>query len=106
AKSRLSRPVGADLVLGHGDPNLDNYLWDGTGIRIVDFEDSGPSHRAFELAILVEHRSAWAESDLDAAAFVRRFDLPSDELIAFREYRRLAAVFWLMKVRSANSGIR
>jgi Ser/Thr protein kinase RdoA (MazF antagonist) len=70
-----------------GDPNLGNYLWDGTGIRIVDFEDSGPSHRAFELAILAEHRSAWAESDLDAAAFAARFDLTSDELIAFREHR-------------------
>lgn len=106
AKSRLGRPAGADVVLGHGDPNLDNYLWDGTGIRIVDFEDSGPSHRAFELAILAEHRSAWAESDLDGAAFATRFDLTSDEVIAFREYRRLAAVFWLIKVRSANSATR
>jgi thiamine kinase-like enzyme len=37
--------------LGHDDPNLANFLWDGGQIRLVDFEDSGPSDRPFELAI-------------------------------------------------------
>jgi hypothetical protein len=35
------------VVLGHGDPNLANFLWDGREMRQVDFEDSGPSDRAF-----------------------------------------------------------
>jgi Phosphotransferase enzyme family len=40
------------LVLGRG-LHLANFLRDGTRVRIVDFEDSGSSDRAFELAILV-----------------------------------------------------
>src|SRR6266446_1604791 len=73
-----------------------NYLWDGSSIRIVDFEDADPSHRAFELALLVEHRSAWAESELDAAAFLARFDLAPPELLLVNEYLRLATLFWLI----------
>src|SRR5262245_12442436 len=46
--------LDGETVLGQGDCNLANFLWDGTQIRIVDFEDSGPSDRTFELAILVE----------------------------------------------------
>ena len=68
----------------------------------MDFEDSGPSSRAFELAILVEHRSAWAESELDAAAFTARFDLSGPDLVALREYRRLAALYWLIKLRPGD----
>nr|BFE65136.1 hypothetical protein GCM10020063_096620 [Dactylosporangium thailandense] len=32
-------PAG-NTVLGHADPSLANYLWDGQRIRIVDFEDA------------------------------------------------------------------
>jgi Ser/Thr protein kinase RdoA (MazF antagonist) len=42
-------------VLGHGDPCLANFLCDVDQVRLVDFGDSGPSDRAFELAILTEH---------------------------------------------------
>jgi len=56
------------VLLGHGDPNLAKYLPDGTGVRIVDFEDCGPSYRAFELALLVEHISAWPDTGLKAPA--------------------------------------
>jgi thiamine kinase-like enzyme len=56
-----------DVVLGQGDANLANFLWDGTQIRIVDFEDSGPSNRTFELAVLVEHLSAWSDAGLSEA---------------------------------------
>jgi len=87
---------GADMVLGQGDCNLANFLWDGTQVRLVDFEDSGPSDRAFELAVLVEHISAWSGAGLSADAFLARFDLTVAERAKVREYRRLAALFWLM----------
>jgi aminoglycoside phosphotransferase (APT) family kinase protein len=45
-------------VFGTGDGNLANYLWDGTDVRVIDFEYSGRSDRAFELAEVVEHISA------------------------------------------------
>jgi Ser/Thr protein kinase RdoA (MazF antagonist) len=85
-----------DVVLGQGDCNLANFLWDGTQVRIVDFEDSGPSDRAFELAVLVEHISAWSDADLSADAFLALFDLSAAEQVKVREYRRLSALFWLM----------
>jgi hypothetical protein len=85
-----------DVVLGQGDSNLANFLWDGTRVRIVDFEDSGPSDRAFELAVLIEHISAWSDAGLSAEVFLALFDLTAAEQVRMREYRRLSALFWLM----------
>jgi hypothetical protein len=76
-------------VLGHGDANLANYLWDGHRIRIVDFEDAAISDPATELAILVEHLSA---RHLDGDEFCARFDVDHARLEASR---RLWAMFWL-----------
>jgi hypothetical protein len=87
---------GGGVVLGQGDANLANFLWDGTQIRIVDFEDSGPSDRAFELAVLVEHISAWSDAGLSADVLLALFDLTAAEQVKVREYRRLSALFWLM----------
>jgi hypothetical protein len=100
AQAPLERLRDAAVILGQGDPNLANFLWDGTDIRIVDFEDSGPSSRAFELAILVEHVSAWSDSGLDSDSFVSMFDLTKAELAMLRAYRRLTALFWLLKLQS------
>lgn len=86
-------------ILGHGDPCLANYLWDGGRIRLVDFEDSGPSDRAFELAILTEHISAWSDARLDADAFLALFDLASAEQARVRDFRRLAALYWLIRLQ-------
>src|SRR4030095_6470747 len=76
-------------VLGHSDPNLANYLWDGERVRIVDLEDAGHSDLAYELATLVEHRSA---RDTDWDCFLARFDVHPAHLLASR---RLAAALWL-----------
>ena len=94
-------------VLGHGDPNLANFLWDAGQIRLIDFEDSGPSDRAFELAILTEHISVWPESGLDADDFLALFDLTRAEQTRVRDFRRLAALFWLIMLRPGTpSSIR
>jgi Ser/Thr protein kinase RdoA (MazF antagonist) len=98
--------TGHEVILGQGDSNLANFLWDGGQVRLVDFEDSGPSDRAFELAILVEHISAWVNNALDAPAFLAEFELTRAERARLREFRRLAALFWLTLLRpgSAASG--
>jgi hypothetical protein len=88
---RLREP--ATPVIGHGDPNLSNYLWDGSHVRIVDFEDSGVSDVALELANLVEHLSA---RETDWSGFVRRFPVDAGRLLTAR---RLWAIFWLTLVR-------
>ncbi len=92
----------ADLVLGQGDPNLANFLWDGDQVRLVDFEDSGPSDRSFELAILVEHISTWLSGSLDADAFLDLFGLTRAEQARLREFRRLTALFWLLRLRPGS----
>jgi aminoglycoside phosphotransferase (APT) family kinase protein len=95
-------PAGSERfppVFGHGDANLANFLWDGTRLRIVDWEDSGLSDRPFELAALVEHISAWSDGGLDADVFVSRFDLNGAEMARLTDCRRLAALVWLLFLR-------
>ncbi|MBM7791244.1 phosphotransferase [Tenggerimyces flavus] len=77
------------LVLGHRDPNLANYLWDGSRVRIVDFEDATISDPATELAIFAEHL---ATREVPLEEFAARFDVDSSRYLAAR---RLWAMFWL-----------
>jgi len=86
-------------VLGHRDPNLANYLWDGTRVRIVDLEDAAASDPAMELAILVEHLSA---RELDAEALCAHIEAHVDahveahvDPVRLRAARRLWAMYWL-----------
>ncbi len=83
---------GVRPVFGGGDGNLANFLWDGERVRIVDFEDSGRSDRAFELAELSQHVSMWVDGEIDV---LRHFDLPAAERARLRECRRLHALTWL-----------
>jgi aminoglycoside phosphotransferase (APT) family kinase protein len=78
-----------DPVVAHGDPNLENYLWDGTRIRIVDFEDAGRGDLAVELANLVEHLSG---RGTDWTGFAERFAVDPER---FHAARCLWAAFWL-----------
>lgn len=87
----LEKPLKA--VIGHGDPNLANYLWDGRQVRIIDFEDAGHSDLAVELANLVEHI---ASRDNDWTAFLDHFPVDPDRL---RAARCLHSMFWLTLLR-------
>jgi aminoglycoside phosphotransferase len=99
--------AGHRTVLGHGDPCLANFLWDAGQVRLVDFEDSGPSDRAFELAILTEHISAWSDASLDANEFLSLFGLTRAEAARVHDFRCLAALFWLIMLRpGSTSSIR
>jgi len=85
----LLRTRPAATVLGHRDPNLANYLWDGERVRIVDFEDAAVSDPATELAIMLEHL---ALREVDVEALTGHFDVDPLRLLAAR---RLWAMFWL-----------
>ncbi|WP_327087645.1 phosphotransferase [Nonomuraea sp. NBC_01738] len=87
------RPDGTGVtpVFGAGDGNVANFLWDGTTIRLVDFEDSGRSDRAFELAETVEHVSSWVHGEVDVMPHV---ELTAAEARRFRECSRLQALTW------------
>jgi len=103
AVSVTGDPAGRQPVFGLGDADLANFLWDGGRIRIVDFEDSGLSDRAFELAMLVEHISAWLGAGLDADQFCERFDLTLAERVRLVDCRRLAALHWLLLLQPGSA---
>ncbi|WP_165978331.1 aminoglycoside phosphotransferase family protein [Actinomadura darangshiensis] len=90
---RTDRPV-----FGTGDGNLSNYLWDGSEVRLVDFEYSGRSDRAYELAEAIEHISAREDGGVDLAAAFEQVELEASEAARSRECRRLLALFWLLRI--------
>jgi Ser/Thr protein kinase RdoA (MazF antagonist) len=92
--------VGADAVpvLGTGDGNLANYLWDGSRVRFIDFEHSGRSDRAFELAEVTEHISVGVARDDVLSAVLAHVGLTVAEKRHFRNCRLLHALYWLFAV--------
>jgi len=104
--ARLDDLVKAEPVpvFGLTDGNLANYLSDGVRVRMVDFEDSGRSDRAFELAELAEHPSGWVDSTLDVPALFGHFDLGAEEAVRLRELRRLLALLWLVMLLPGRPG--
>jgi phosphotransferase family enzyme len=93
----LTRP--ATPVFGTGDGNLANYLWDGTTVRVLDFEYSGRSDLALELAEVVEHISVWRNDVHGLTAVLERLGPDAEEGGRLIECRRLLAMYWLLRVR-------
>lgn len=91
-------PGPRSVVFGQGDGNLANYLWDGERVRLVDFEDSGRSDRAYELAAFAEHLSVWHDAGVDAGALLGRFELTGAERDRVLFFRRAFAFYWLVKL--------
>jgi hypothetical protein len=83
-------------VFGQGDGNLANFLWDSDRVRLVDFEDSGRSDRAYELADVTEHVATWVDTDFDTSLFLDHFSLSMAEERRLSECRRLFALHWLL----------
>ncbi|MFD9941363.1 phosphotransferase family protein [Nonomuraea sp. NPDC059023] len=95
---RLARP--GTPVFGTGDGNLANYLWDGSRIRLVDFEYAGRGDRAFELAEVLEHVSVWRGGVGGMDGVLDRLELTAGEAARLIECRRLLALFWLLRTRA------
>jgi Ser/Thr protein kinase RdoA (MazF antagonist) len=92
------RPEPHSVVFGQGDGNLANYLWDGEQVRLVDFEDSGRSDRAFELAAFAEHLSVWHDAGVETGPLLGRFELTRAESARVFFFRRAFAFYWLVKL--------
>jgi hypothetical protein len=92
------RPEPHSVVFGQGDGNLANYLWDGERVRLVDFEDSGRSDRAYELAVFAEHLSVWDDAGIETGALLGRFELTKAERVRVLFFRRCFALYWLLKL--------
>lgn len=92
------RLVSANVppVFALADGNLSNLVEADGEVRLVDFEDSGRSDKAYELADLVEHISMWVDDSVDTDVLVDAADLDRVERARFDGFRRLWAVFWLL----------
>jgi len=96
--SRWNHDPDLPPVLGQADGNLANFLWDGTRIVIVDFEEAGRSDVPFELAELVEHVGSWVDTDFEPDRFLDHFALDTGEFARLTECRRLLALLWLISL--------
>ncbi|MEV1240173.1 aminoglycoside phosphotransferase family protein [Nonomuraea sp. NPDC049750] len=86
-------------VLGLADGNHANLLWDGheRRLRLIDWEDSGRSDRAFELGEVTEHISR-IDGALDAEQLLAHIDLAPGEAERVRGFRRLIALGWFLQL--------
>jgi len=84
-------------VFGQGDPNTSNYLWDGTRVRVIDFEYAGWSNPYYELALLVEHVQSRATTD-DRWLLLEDILCPAQEdRDRTNAARALVAWYWTME---------
>jgi len=99
------RTPGA-AALGHRDLRRKpaNILWDGQTCRLVDFEDSGLSDPAYELADHVEHIAGRLAGILDAQALVDAVGLSPEQRERTHAYSPLWASFWLAMLLPGNGG--
>jgi len=93
-----------DPVLGLADGNIGNAVWDGTTCRLVDFEDSGLSDPAFEVADLVEHVAVRLPGVLAPEQVVAAVGLDAGQCARCAAYRPLFASFWLVMLLPGNRG--
>lgn len=92
----------AERVFTHGDGNLGNFLWDGAGCRVVDFEDGGVSDPAYEIADLLEHVSVRPRGLIEADDLIEALALSRPQQARLRMFRRLMAVYWLFMLLPGN----
>ncbi len=88
------------LCFSRGDPNLSNYLWSESGVVLIDWENSGYSDPALELADFAEHASARALADDFWAALADATGLTKADRGRVRDARRLMTCFWLVLIAS------
>jgi thiamine kinase-like enzyme len=93
-----------DPVIAQGDAKTDNMLWDGSRVRLIDFEGFGVGDLAFEVADLAEHISARLCGIRDPRSLVEAFSLTPAQLERVASYRVVLATFWLLMLLSGNPG--
>ncbi len=103
--SVLAGPL-AERVFSQADGKLGNFVWDGAGCHVVDFEDSGISDPAYEVAHLVEHVSAWLPGLIREDDLIEALGFCAAQRARLRGFRRLMAVFWLLMLLPGNPGHR
>ncbi len=91
-----------DRVFTQGDGNIGNFLWDGQRCYVVDFEDSGVSDPAYEIADLVEHLTVWLPELIDVDLLVTSLEFTTEQRERLQGFRKVLAVFWLLMLLPGN----
>lgn len=91
-----------EQVFTLADGNLANLVWDGVRCRVVDFEDSGLSDPAYEVADLLEHVTGWLPGLIDADQLVAALGLTAEQQLRLAGFRRVLATFWLLMLLPGN----
>jgi aminoglycoside phosphotransferase (APT) family kinase protein len=99
-----SAAAPAEPVFAHADGNIANLIWDGERCRLVDFEDSGVSDPAYEVADLLEHPSVRLPRLISASDFAGALGLPRTMTPRLLGFRRLMAIYWLLMLLPGNPG--
>jgi Ser/Thr protein kinase RdoA (MazF antagonist) len=84
-------------IFSRGDSNLLNWLWDGTSIRVVDYEFAGVGDLAFDCADLTEHISS-RQAGIDDQAWAQIVSLAGlghADQRRFEAAQRTCALRWL-----------
>ncbi len=91
----LLQPV--DRVFSRLDTSLANAIWDDPKLTLIDFEYSGWTEQAFDLAELIEHVQSRGTSDGSWERFVRIFDFSPRVREQVLPARRLIAIEWVQR---------
>ncbi|MDT7571691.1 MAG: hypothetical protein QOE05_1865 [Actinomycetota bacterium] len=100
-RDQLARPCPTP-VFSRGDQNLDNILWDGAQVRLVDFEDAGLSCQSYDLADVTEHIGSRATPEAMWQSFAASHGDGCRDL--FVAARRLLACWWLLALLPGGVG--
>ncbi|GAB3586316.1 hypothetical protein GCM10027406_36150 [Leifsonia lichenia] len=89
--------------IGRGDPALDNILWDGVTVALVDFEYGGATDVSHEVAEFLEHPQQRSLPTNFGPKLVSEL-LSSDDVPALIASRWLLRSFWTVRLQGAGSG--
>lgn len=91
----------------HGDLHQDNYLFGSGGVGLIDFDDCGFGHFAYDLAVTlleVSFRDNYPElrhALLEGYRSIRQFPEAHEEhLEVFMRYRDLQLMMWVIELRN------
>lgn len=110
AKARPVMAESDDFGLIHADPHLDNALFAGGGVKLIDFDDSGAGHRIYDLAVALWELRDRNDYDQFRMALLDGYPahrpLSAKQLDTFIAVREVAFGLWFTGTAQVNPVFR